>query len=153
MSYTIVSWNPDDLKAIQPTWEKLTTHHSETSKYFKAYFSDYPFSNREAKLKKHGEGGKTKIDLVVDDETNIPYAHCISIIDSDGKGELESLYVDKTLREMSFGKNLMNRAVEWFEENSIDEFAIEVSVGNEEALDFYAKYGYKPFSYNLMKIK
>jgi len=153
MSYTIISWNPDDLKAIQPTWEKLTTHHAETSKYFKAYFSDYPFSNREAKLKKRGEGGKTKIDLVVDDETDIPYAHCISIIDCDGKGELESLYVDETLRKMSYGKILMNRAVEWFEENNIDEFAIEVSVGNEDALAFYEKYGYKPFSYNLMKIK
>ncbi len=153
MSYIIITWDPDDLKGIQATWEKLTAYHAETSKHFKEYFSDYPFSNREVKLKKHGEGGKTKIDLVVDDETNITYAHCISIIDRDGKGELESLYVDEALRGMSFGKKLVDRAVEWFEENNIDEFAIEVSVGNEEALGFYEKYGYKPFSYNLQKIK
>lgn len=151
MPYKIIVWDSDDLKGIKPTWEKLTLHHAETSKYFKNYFSNYPFSIRESKLRKHGEGGKTKIDLVIDDETNITYAHCISIIDCDGKGELESIYVDKDLRGMSFGKKLMNRSIEWFKENNIDEFTIEVAVGNEEILSFYENFGYKPFSYNLKK--
>ena len=151
MSYKIIDWDPDDLKGIQPTWEKLALYHAETSKYFKNYFSNYPFSIRESKLRKHGENGKTKIDLVIDEITNITYAHCISIIDCNGKGELESIYVDKDLRGMSFGKKLMNRSIEWFKENNIDEFAIEVAVGNEEVLNFYENFGYKPFSYNLKK--
>ncbi|MBN2259222.1 MAG: GNAT family N-acetyltransferase [Clostridiales bacterium] len=149
--YKIIEWNPEDIVAIKSTWEKLTKHHESVSNYFSDYFSDYPFSVREEKLRKHGKNGMTKIDLIIDDSNNQTYGHCISIIDSDGKGELESLYVSNHLRGKRFGKSLVERAIIWFEEHQINEFNIEVAVGNEEVLQFYEQFGYQPFSYNLKK--
>ncbi len=149
--YTIVEWDPEDLGVIQKTWEKLTEHHASVSTNFKAYFSDYPFEVRRVKLERHAQGGLMKIDIVMDESRSHTLGHCVSIIDSGGKGELESIYVDDSLRNKGCGQELMNRAIKWFEANGVKEFAVEVACGNEEALVFYEKFGYQTFSYNLKK--
>jgi GNAT superfamily N-acetyltransferase len=149
--YIIVEWDPEDLGVIQKTWERLTEHHASVSTYFKNYFSDYPFEVRRAKLDRHAQGGLMKIDLVMDETKSHTLGHCVSIIDSEGKGELESIYVDEIFRKNGCGQELMKRAIAWFEANHVNEFAIEVALGNEEALVFYEKFGYQPFSYNLKK--
>jgi ribosomal protein S18 acetylase RimI-like enzyme len=152
MAYRIIEWDSRDLEGIRSTWERLTQHHEKTSTYFASYFSDYPFEVRKKKLALHAEGGSTKIDLVIDEDTDQVVGHCISIIGCDGKGELESIYIDPKVRETGIGKDLVNRAATWFEDLEITEFEIEVAVGNEEVLGFYEKFGYKPFSYNLKKV-
>jgi GNAT superfamily N-acetyltransferase len=49
--------------------------------------------------------------------------------------------VDKDYRNNGYGKNLMNRYVEWF--NSLELYASAVYVGDIEMIKFYKKYGYK----------
>lgn len=152
MSYEIIEWDSMDIDAIQPTWEELTVHHAETSKYFREFFSNYPFEVRKSKLEKGASGGKVKIDLLIDSSTKSVYGHCLSIIRGDSSGELESLYINPKARGLSFGKLFVERALIWFEDEGVDKIGIEVAVGNDDVLNFYQKFGYYTFSYNLKKI-
>ncbi len=152
MSYEIIAWDSMDIDSIQPTWEELTIHHAETSKYFNDFFSNYPFEVRKSKLIKGAVGGKIKIDLLIDSSTKSVYGHCLSIIREDLSGELESLYIKPIARGFAFGKELVERAMIWFESEGVDKIGIEVAVGNDHVLSFYQKFGYYTFSYNLKKI-
>lgn len=152
MAYEIIEWDSTDIDAIQPTWEELTVHHAVTSKYFAEFFSNYPFEVRRAKFVKGAKGGKMKIDLLVDSNTQECFGHCLSLIREDHSGELESLYINPIVRGLSFGKEFVERAMIWFDNEGIDKIGIEVAVGNDEVLSFYQKFGYFTFSYNLKKI-
>ena len=53
---------------------------------------------------------------------------------------------------MNIGKELMTQSLQWLEENKVENIHIYVAVGNEEALEFYHKFGFRPSTYKLKKI-
>nr|WP_282433378.1 GNAT family N-acetyltransferase [Desulfosporosinus sp. FKA] len=76
-------------------------------------------------------------------EPEEPIGYCVTTIDND-IGEIESLFVDEAYRKMGLGTVLMERALNWLEQNSITKKRLNVAVGNEQVLNFYRRFGFHP---------
>jgi diamine N-acetyltransferase len=130
-----------DLEIIESMWKKLIQHLQSQSTYFPMDYQHLIFKERKQQLTKTAETGKLRLDIVKDGNNYLGYS-ISSIV--DGKGSIDSLYVDKTYRNEGIGNKLMERSLNWMEINVVSDFEILVSYGNEDALKFYEKFGFYP---------
>jgi GNAT superfamily N-acetyltransferase len=70
----------------------------------------------------------------------------ISTIEANGRGEIDSLFVDPAFRSQGIGAALMQVTLAWFAERAIADIAIEALACNAAAVRFYARYGFLPRS-------
>ena len=119
-------------------------HHQEKSTHFADRFAGFTFTARCADLLRKAETGVLLVEMARDRETGIYAGYCISSVDGDGVGEIESLFVEADYRKRGVGDCLIRRALAWLEEHGAKEMKIVVAYGNEEALGFYARYGFYP---------
>jgi len=65
-------------------------------------------------------------------------------VESENVGCLSQFYIKEGYRSMGIGSELFNRSMEWLNSfDNIDDRFIYVSNGNDSALDFYQKKGFK----------
>lgn len=138
-----------DLEIIADMWKKLVEHLQLQSKYFSSDYQSLIFEERKQQLIKITETGMLRLDIVKDDNKYLAYS--VSSI-MDGKGSVDSLYVDKHYRNEGIGNKLMKRALNWMEINDVSDFEILVSYGNQDAINFYEKYDFYP-KYLILKKK
>jgi diamine N-acetyltransferase len=139
----------EEIDQIKLLWEKLRSHHHERARDFKKDFEKKTFAERKKGL----SIGKKAIKILVAQESNLApiVGYCIASISEENLGEVDSIYIDERYRSLGIGKELMNRSFEWFTQNGIQDVTISVALGNEEALPFYAKFGFAPRTYILNK--
>lgn len=136
-----------DIDIIKPLWEKLREHQSSKSVNFGDDLKSVTWERRKNELT--GANKRLKIFIATKDDKHIGY--CISSITNEGKGEIDSLFIDDNYRKKGMGSEFMERALQWFDENGIKDIYISVFVGNEEVLGFYGKFGFAPRSIYLKR--
>lgn len=129
------------LNEIQETWELLNKHHEEKSINFKERFANFKFDRRKSDLIKKSEKGEILVNVVY--VGNKKAGHCVTSHDKEGKGEVETLFVKEEFRKYGLGKLLIEKAIEWLKNNKVNNVDIMIAAGNEEALPFYEKFGFK----------
>jgi diamine N-acetyltransferase len=132
------------LDQIRVLWEALNSHHLELSTNFKQHYQDMTFEKRKADLLKKTAAGKMRVDLAVDEVTGQNVGYCVSSLNQEKIGEVESIFVDANYRGLGIGDSLMNKALCWMDQEGAVAKIVEVASGNEEAFCFYAKYGFLP---------
>ena len=142
MNIEYTSGSAELLNTIQPLWEQLNQHHEQISPYFKEEFHTNTFELRKAKLSRRYEHGQLRLDLAYHNDNLVGY--CVSGIDQDGIGEIESIFIAEEFRSQNVGGVLMQHALDWFDEQGVTSKVIDVAVGNERALKFYARFGFFP---------
>ena len=127
-----------------PLWDKLNVHHAERSKHFAAAFARRRWEDRRDGifLTRLREGGRVRVDLAVREGVDVGY--CITTISAAAVGEIESIYVEEGLRGRGVGRALMEKALAWLDAEGIRHKMLGVGAGNEEALPFYARFGFVP---------
>ncbi|ERI93662.1 acetyltransferase, GNAT family [Clostridiales bacterium oral taxon 876 str. F0540] len=139
--FEFISGSIELLDFVQPLWEKLNKHHESKSTYFKDKFKNLKFDVRKGKFV-NDSNLKVKVDLIKDLETNAYIGYCISSVNKELIGEIESLFIEEEYRKYGLGDKLMNRAIEWLDNAQAKTKIIGVAEGNENVLDFYKKYGF-----------
>ena len=135
------------INLIKTLWRQLNQHHLEVSK-LKDEFRNYTFEDRLNKI----QNKRLKIFIGYDQGSSEIIGYCIVSINLKGnKGQINSLFVKEEVRRENIGEKLMQRSLDWLEKNNIEYIKLEVVVGNEKALNFYEKFGFKPKTYNLKK--
>lgn len=129
------------LDLVQPLWEKLNKHHESNANYFPDKFAKLEYEVRKSKFIR-SENLEIKVDLIKDKEKVMYIAYCISTINKELTGEIDSLFIEKEYRKYGLGDKLMNRALKWFNCNQVKTKIIGVAEGNEDVLGFYKKYGF-----------
>jgi diamine N-acetyltransferase len=129
---------------IQPLWEELIKHHEMKSLYFKHHYSQMTFAKRKETLTARATFGPTRIIIAKDLDRNIYIGYCISLIDNNKNGEIDSLYVLPAYRKLGVGDSLMRQSLSWLDENLVTSKKLAVGSGNETVLEFYSKYGFRP---------
>ena len=132
------------LDQIRILWEALNSHHLELSINFKQYYQDMTFEKRKADLLKKAIAGKMRVDLAVDEVIGQNVGYCVSSLNQEKIGEVESIFVDSNYRGSGMGDSLMKKALCWMDQEGAVAKIVEVASGNEEAFYFYAKYGFLP---------
>lgn len=136
--FYFVNGSVELLDLVEPMWYKLNRHHEEMSKYFKERYRNFKFENRKHKLLLGDM--LINIDLIKKDKIYVGY--CISSINKEHIGEIESLFIEEEYRKYGLGDSIMKRALKWLEEKGAKSKMIGVAEGNEEVLEFYKKYGF-----------
>ncbi len=132
------------LDSISLLWEKLNELHRVRSPHFAGHFTRMTFNTRGKGLLQKTEKGFLRIDIAKDIETGNLIGYCITSVTEDKQGEIESIFVESDYRRQGIGNNLMKKALKWLDSMSISKRIIGVAIGNEEAIHFYAKYGFYP---------
>ena len=140
-NFEFINGNIELLYLVQPLWEKLNKHHEITSNYFSDKFRNLNFEVRKSKFV-NDKTLEIKIDLIKDKSKDLYIGYCISTINKDLVGEVDSLFIEKEYRKYGLGDKLMSRALEWLNSNQVKSKIIGVAEGNENVLEFYKKYGF-----------
>lgn len=138
------SGNEELLEKIEFLWEELRDYHMRKSKDFYDHYASFNFKKRKADLLYKAKEGSMRIDIAKDKRTGQIIGYCISVIDKNNVGEIESFFVESNHRGKNIGDEFMKRALEWLDYNKVEKKKIGVAVGNEDVLDFYKRYGFHP---------
>jgi len=133
----IVELDRSRLPEIEALWKELNAHHAQRSSNFKQYFDTLTFQDRLKQLLY-----KEKLSLFVSSDADVYVGYCIVTAERN-KGEVDSIYVKASRRGQRIGHELMGRAMEWLSKQDCSEIDIYVAEGNEQALSFYEKYGFR----------
>ena len=100
------------------------------------------FEKRKASLLKKAVNGELRVDIAVDVMTGQNVGYCVSSIDEEKTGEIESIFVASNYRGWGIGDSLMRTVLAWMDEKGTVAKIAEVAVGNEQAFGFYNRYGF-----------
>jgi diamine N-acetyltransferase len=130
-----------ELDRIKDLWNKLRLQHQLKSSYFSKDYETIVFEDRKEQLLKKSEKWVLKVDLAFDNDNLVGY--CVSSVSND-KGEIDSIFIEKKYRSVGIGDKLMKRALTWMDNMGVKNKKILISFGNEEAIEFYSRYGFYP---------
>jgi RimJ/RimL family protein N-acetyltransferase len=136
--------NQNDLDIIRPLWEKLNAHHITVSKYFKDSRTATTFDMRKKQLMEKSYRGALRIDLARDATTKEYIGYCVTSVNEEKQGEIESIYVEKDYRLSGIGDSLMTRALGWLETVTVKKTILGVAEGNEGVFAFYQRHDFYP---------
>jgi ribosomal protein S18 acetylase RimI-like enzyme len=148
--YSLTESGAELLDRVEPLWLQLRHHHADISPQWSPQLLSINFAQRRAGLIKKAD--KTLLVLLAS-AADQDVGYCVSSITSDQQGEIDSLYVLSSHRCQGIGNALMSHTLEWFHKQSISSISLEVIVGNDSALPFYARYGFLPRTVCLRLIK
>jgi ribosomal protein S18 acetylase RimI-like enzyme len=131
----------ESLYLIESLWQGSRTHHKNKSKHFAEIYANKRFQDRVNELTDDSKVAM-RVDLVKDKDTEQYIGYCISTIDKEMIGEIDSLYVEKEYRKHGIGSQLMEKALEWLDKNKVKSKIVAVGDGNENVIDFYNHYGF-----------
>lgn len=140
-NFEFVNGGRELLDFVQPLWEKLNKHHEDSSQFFSEKYKNNTFEVRKRKFIDE-QNFEVNIDLIKDCEKELYIGYCISTLNKELVGEIDSLYVKKEYRKLGFGDILMKRGLEWLNINNAKTKIIAVAEGNERVLEFYKRYGF-----------
>ncbi|MGE5405741.1 MAG: GNAT family N-acetyltransferase [Candidatus Saccharibacteria bacterium] len=132
----------DMLDSIADLWEELNRHHGSISRYFANYFAARSFDERRNVFVEKAANGQLRVDVAHDSDTGIAIGYCISSINTDHVGEIDSIYVASAYRSKGIGDVLIRKALLWLDDNKVELKTVNVLPENERALAFYGRYGF-----------
>jgi diamine N-acetyltransferase len=136
--------SPSDLEIIRSLWIKLKEHHKSFSHYFKDHYAGFTFEQRKQGLVDKSRGGDLRLDLARDQKTGEYIGYCVSTLTGEKLGEIESIYIEPPYRRSGVGDGLMQRALQWMDNNQAKKKILGVAEGNENVFAFYRRYGFYP---------
>lgn len=138
----------EEVKLLKPLMEYLAMHHNNVSTYFKGSFPLHKDEDRIARFEKEISEGTSKAYVCLEGELIVGV---IKIDFNDDKGVIDYFVILKEYQGKGYGKALMDKALETFNEKNIKDIELHVVYGND-AVKFYEKYGFKIQSY-VMELK
>ena len=134
----------DGLEAMLPLWRKLRAYHSPLLSRFSGDMPPYDFEARKQELLGKAAAGKIHVELVSIPARASDIAYCVSTVTADGRGEVDSMFVEELFRGRGIGSELMRHALAWLESTGASTKVVTVAHGNEDALAFYQRFGFHP---------
>ena len=142
IKYTVT--DAKDLDIIKPLWKKLIVHHQERVRHFKRLLESIDFDKRKAELLEHSKTGALRIDLAHDADKGKLIGYCVSTVNANKQGEIESICVEPSYRRSGIAGSLMEKALKWMDDMSVEKKVLTVAAGNEEVFAFYEEHGFYP---------
>jgi ribosomal protein S18 acetylase RimI-like enzyme len=138
----LIQGDESRLDDVRQLWQRLNQHHMERSPCFKGYYEAMTFVKRKAMFQQKAARGEMLVEVAVDSETGERVGYCISSLDQERTGEVESIYVLEAYRGRGIGDALMRSALEWMQQKGAAKKTVIVAAGNEQAFGFYERYGF-----------
>ena len=139
-----ITTDEHDLEAIRHLWTQLNEHHHERASHFRLHYKQMTFDNRKKYFETIASTGILRLDLAQDPVSHQFVGYCVSSISPEKNGEIESIFVEPDYRSHHIGSDLVSRALAWMDASGGRRKRVSVGEGNEEAWQFYRKFGFYP---------
>jgi GNAT superfamily N-acetyltransferase len=140
MNNKLILLEINEIDRIRPLWEKLNQLHWNDSRYFKDHFNLLTFQKRVEKFYRINPDN-LRIEAI---QVNGDLAgYCISTV-IEHQGEIESLFVEESLRQNGYGRRLAENSIRWMKSKECLTISVSVADGHESVLPFYEKMGFYP---------
>jgi ribosomal protein S18 acetylase RimI-like enzyme len=110
MGFEYIEGGKELLDPVEPLWKKLNELHKEVSPHFTEKYRHRTFAERKIKLLKKAKKSILRIDLARDLNSNHFVGYCISTVNQEKIGEIESIYIEPKYQKQGIGDNLMRKA-------------------------------------------
>jgi len=131
------------LPRVAPLWHALRNHHRRTCTDFGEEMAARTWEQRLHGWRDFAARDALLVDLAIagpNDDAAIGY--CVSTIHETNTGEIDSLFVIESFRRRGVGGELVRRAIAWLDERGVKGKIVGVAAGNDEAVAFYAHFGF-----------
>ncbi|MDC7293832.1 MULTISPECIES: GNAT family N-acetyltransferase [unclassified Butyrivibrio] len=136
---------PNEISKLYDCICELSEHHNDVSVNFKGY---YPLKPYEKTLESFEAALRNQESYIaVTEIENRIIGFCKVDINGES-GKLDYLVVKEEFRGKGFGKELMDWAMQMFDQNNVKHLEVKVVDGNK-AIHLYEKYGFKMKSHIL----
>lgn len=142
----------DGLDLIEPLWSQLRQMYRARSTYFKGSLGSLSFQDYREGMLERAAGGLLRVELARDGEGR-PVAYCVSVIDPNMTGEVDSVFVAVGYRGLGIGTRLLEGSMKWMDGLGVHVRVISVIVGNEGLHDYLARFGFRPRSVILERLQ
>ena len=132
------------LDSIRTLWEQLIVHHAEISTYFSEDLLERTFPKRKDGLIEKSKQVKIRVDLARSEHRGKYVGYCVSVVNKENIGEIESIFVEEDFRNSGIGDTLMTKTLKWMETLQVESKIVKIATGNDRAHLFYSKYGFLP---------
>ena len=122
---------------IKDMWCDLNQWHMQRTTHFKTQCAAARFEKRFSVL-----FDRDRVAIYVARMDSGLVGYCSATV-NQGRGEVDSLYVKPDFRGAGLGGRLCSAAIQWLDDNGAMEINVQVAEGNEEAMVFYEKFGFK----------
>lgn len=133
---------PELLDIVAGLWENLKEFHAGIDPSWAKMTRRRKWEDRRSDLLLKAGSGQMLIELAL--YQAIPIAYCIATIDGKQKGEIDSLYVSDGWRGQGIGSSLLKYSLDWLKSQNTSLQQVAVREGNEKALSFYQRCGFRP---------
>lgn len=130
---------PEEIPKLRGCLEELAQHHNRVSVNFKGCYPKQPFEETLARFSSDVDAGRSSIAVIEAEDRVIGFC---KINYGNAVGDLEYLIVSEDHRGKGYGAQLMEWALNRFEELGIRDIDVKVADGNN-ALTLYERYGFK----------
>ncbi len=127
----------EDINQIEGLWCELKQHHQDRTNHYLDYYKRNTFSTRKAELL-----NKDAVAIFVANHDKEAVGFCVASITAN-LGEIDSLYLKPAARGQGSSRQLMAAAMGWLGEQAPENIRLLVGDGNEEAITYYEKLGFK----------
>lgn len=149
-NFEYISGGTELLDDIAHLWTNLNQLHANVSPYFFGVFENRVFNDRKKELLAKAQSEKLRIDIVKTKDNSNVIGYCVSTAKIKGQGEIDSIFVEEQYRHQGVARQLMNSALEWMNSLEVTRKTILVAFGNDKALAFYKKFGFRPSNFELV---
>lgn len=132
------------LDEVAPLWSKLRDHHLHLSTHFAAEIEQIDFAERRRSFLTKAEEGDLRVDVARITPAGPLVAYCVTTVDRNRVGEIESIFVEEDYRGRGIGERLLRLALAWLDELEVERKILYVASGNEEVIGFYKRHGFLP---------
>lgn len=132
------------LDEVAPLWNKLRDHHVVLSTHFAAEIERIDFAERRGTFLTKAEEGDLRVDVARTASGGPIVGYCVTTVDRNRVGEIESIFVEEDYRGRGIGERLLRLALAWLEESKVERRILYVAAGNEEVIGFYERHGFLP---------
>ena len=143
-TYSFIQGSQEHLDLIRPLWDKLNAWHYDLADSFIQRFRNVDWDN--CKREMIDESAVVLVDYVLDQGNNHIIGFCISRVYKwdHATGEIDSLYVEEEHRQSGVGKSLMERAIQWLQQQGAQKKRVLVVAGNESLIEYYRQFDFHP---------
>ena len=130
---------PEEVPKLRDCLEELAQHHNRVSINFKGCYPKQPFEETLMRFSSDIDAGRSSIAVIEAEDRVVGFC---KINYGSAVGDLEYLIVSEDYRGRGYGAQLMEWALNRFEELGIRDIDVKVADGNN-AISLYERYGFK----------
>ncbi len=138
---------------IKYLWDRLKKNAGYTTPVFKETYLTRKFTDVKTAAIRTAAYGWMNLDLVYPAGKTTPVGYCLSTVNADKAGVIDSIYLHPEYRNQGLGCQLIQRSLDWMNTFKASRKSLFIAAGNSNAGSFFSRFNFKTRNTFLQQVK